>query len=64
MPALLGPDVILNTMQYRVGVNLRRQIPNLFIRSSVTHDATAGKFNIMLSSTYVYKFIYYILYMS
>ena len=44
MPALLGPDVILNTMQYRVGVNLRRQIPNLFIRSSVTHDATAGKF--------------------
>ena len=29
MPASLSPDVILNTMQWRAGVNLRRQIPHL-----------------------------------
>ena len=51
MLALLGPDVILNTMQCRVGVNLRRQ--NLFILSSVAHDGTTGKLKILLS-LYIY----------
>ena len=43
MLALLGPVVILNTMQYRAGVNLRRQIPNIFylFLSSVKHYTSA-----------------------